>query len=74
MQEAAVQSLKEQRQRSERGFCAFKVRPGASEEKDGFVRGLRLADLQDGSRFPSGTQSDEKGEFVWGCELDAEGV
>ena len=49
-------------------FIAFKLRPNT--DKDGFVYGLALADLEDRTRFPLGTQADEIGAFVWGSGIN----
>lgn len=73
MQDATTEAPVLAEQMAPSGFCAFKVRPG-SDVKDGFVYGLLLVDLQDDRRFPQGKQYDEKGEFVWGCDLEGKKV
>ena len=51
-------------------FSAFKARLTRNQEKDGFVHGLNLIDLEDQRRFPMGTQHDEQGDFVWGVGIN----
>lgn len=50
----------------EKPFTAYKVYTGdGNQQRDGFIRGLSLEEVNDLTRFPLGPQRDQKGDFVW---------